>query len=651
MLFDKKLGVVKTAKAPTTRHKLSVGIEAAVRAVLTVPPSAVELVSLSSTLATNAIVEGQGSPVCLLLLGYEPRLVEEASFGKLVSDGRIAFIAGGHTVTGDEQQPLDIQRAREVILQNAPHVAAFAVSGYFSVRNPHHELKVKELARTLTGLPVTCGHELTSQLDAPRRAVTVALNARLIPLMHHLILETKGFLTSLGIGAPLMVVKGDGSLIDAEMALERPVETVLSGPAASVIGAMHLSRKKTGIVADIGGTTTDVAVVRKGFPALSSQGARVGGWQTMVEALDVHTTGLGGDSEVKVEKDGALVVGPRRVVPLCMLASEHPAVLDVLREEARKEPDPEYGRFVIRQRQLSTGRELTERARSVWDKLEAGPLSLEQLTAGAASPAAVAYAASDLIDEGIIASCAFTPTDAAHVLGFYDVWCAEASRLGAEIWARRLGMTADEFCRAVGRRVVVQAGQVILETALAEEGAALAPEGDHAGKLFIDRALGAVPPGNVKVAVSLKLPVIGVGAPAETYLKPLAGTLHTALLVPPHAEVGNAVGAVVGGVAQTVHISIRRPAGVDGPFRVYDPSGIREFMEIDDALVYAKAAARQLATHRARMAGADHARVHVQHDEAMMGEAGDTVFLGAEVTATAVGRPRLGKHRQPPFPK
>lgn len=642
--------MVKTAKSPTTRHRLSIGIEAAVRAVLTVPPSEVELVSLSSTLATNAIVEGQGSPVCLLLLGYEPRLVEEIRFDRLVQDRRIVFIGGGHTVAGDEMQPLDVEYAREVILQNAPHVAAFAVSGYFSVRNPSHELKVKELVRTLTGLPVTCGHELTSQLDAPRRAVTVALNARLIPLMHRQILETRELLLSLAISAPLMVVKGDGSLMDAGMALERPVETILSGPAASVIGAMHLSRKKTGIVADIGGTTTDVAVVRKGFPALSHQGALVGGWQTMVEALDVHTTGLGGDSEVRVEKDGTLVVGPRRVIPLCMLASEFPSVLDALRTEANKEPDPDYGRFFMRQRELPLGRELTERARSVWDRLEAGPLSLQQLTAGAASPTAVAYAAGDLAEEGLIASCAFTPTDAAHVLGLYDVWCAEASRLGAEIWAHRMGMTADEFCHTVTRRVVVQAGHIVLETALAEEGASVA-DSDRTGRLFIGRALGALPPGNVNVAVSLRLPVIGVGAPAETYLKPLARTLRTALCVPPHADVGNAVGAVVGGVAQTVRISIRRPAGVDGPFRVYSPAGVRDFAELVDAVAFGENTAQRLAVELARKAGADHPRLHVRREEETVGKLGDAVFLGAEIVATAVGRPRLGRHRQTRSPE
>jgi N-methylhydantoinase A/oxoprolinase/acetone carboxylase beta subunit len=340
VLFDQKQGVIKSAKAPTTRHRLSIGIEAAVRSVLSVPPSEIELVSLSSTLATNSIVEGKGNPVCLLLIGYDPRLVEETPFDRLVPDEHIAFIPGGHTYAGDEQYPLDAAAAEKAIVANAHRVSAFAVSGYFSVRNPDHELRVKEMVRRLTKLPVTCGHELTSQLDAPRRAVTTALNARLISLIHSQVMELKQFLAALGVNAPLMVVKGDGSLIDAEMALERPVETILSGPAASVVGALYLGKKKTAIVVDIGGTTTDVAVVRDGLPSLNSQGATVGGWQTMVEALDVHTAGLGGDSEVRLDKDDTLVVGPRRVIPLSMLAADHPSVLEALKVDLQSQPDP-----------------------------------------------------------------------------------------------------------------------------------------------------------------------------------------------------------------------------------------------------------------------------------------------------------------------
>ena len=203
-------------------------------------------------------------------------------------------------------------------------MASFAVSSFFSVRNPAHELAARELIREITGLPVTCGHELTSKLDAPRRALTTALNARLIPQLQHLIRAVEGLMREKGIAAPLMVVKGDGSLVSAEFALNRPVETILSGPAASVVGARHLSGEGDVLVSDMGGTTTDVALLRDGRPILDRNGATVGGWKTMVEAVAVHTFGLGGDSEIRREGN-RLEVGPRRLVPLSLLAREHPA--------------------------------------------------------------------------------------------------------------------------------------------------------------------------------------------------------------------------------------------------------------------------------------------------------------------------------------
>src|SRR6202044_3379168 len=97
------------------------------------------------------------------------------------------------------------------------------------------------------------------------------------------------------IDAPLMIVKGDGSLMKADVALEYPVETVLSGPAASVVGASFLTGLKDFVVSDMGGTTTDVAVVAGGRPVVRPEGAVIGGWRTMVRAIEVHTCGLGGD--------------------------------------------------------------------------------------------------------------------------------------------------------------------------------------------------------------------------------------------------------------------------------------------------------------------------------------------------------------------
>jgi N-methylhydantoinase A/oxoprolinase/acetone carboxylase beta subunit len=268
------------AKALTSYHDLSVGIGQAVSAALSegqfVSPADIGLASLSTTLATNAIVEGKGCSVCLLLIGYDPDLIQQYGFERDLVTHDIVYVRGGHDGAGDEVEPLDEAAAREAILARRDRVEAFAVSGYFGVRNPAHEARVRRLIEELMpSASVTCGHELTVQLNSIRRATTAALNARLIPLLRDLIATVRGTLDGLGIAAPLMIVKGDGSLVQAEWALNRPVETILSGPAASVVGAWHLAGRRDMWTVDVGGTTTDIAALREGHPRLNPQGAQV----------------------------------------------------------------------------------------------------------------------------------------------------------------------------------------------------------------------------------------------------------------------------------------------------------------------------------------------------------------------------------------
>src|SRR5690606_13092405 len=117
----------------------------------------------------------------------------------------------------------------------------------------------------------TMSHELSARLGGPRRALTTLLNARLIAMIDRLVAATEGFLAARGIAAPLMVVRGDGALVSAAFARLRPIETILSGPAASLVGARHLTGLDAAVVSDIGGTTTDVAVLDRGRPPLRAE--------------------------------------------------------------------------------------------------------------------------------------------------------------------------------------------------------------------------------------------------------------------------------------------------------------------------------------------------------------------------------------------
>lgn len=324
VLWSESTGIVAKAKSLTTRHDLAEGIAGAVDAVLSeaaIKAGEIKLVSMSTTLATNALVEGQGGRVALVMVGFDEADIARSGLSKALGSDPVIFCPGGHDVHGDPRQ-LMLDVLVGALPSLAETVSGVAVASYFAVRNPEHEIAVRDIVRERTGLPVTCSHELSSKLGGPRRALTTLLNARLISMIDRLVDATEGFLAERGIAAPLMVVRGDGALITAEFARARPIETILSGPAASLVGARYMTGLDDAVVSDIGGTTTDIAVLDGGRLRLDPEGATVGGMRTMVEAVAMRTFGLGGDSEVSLHErslTSTIVLGPR-----ISRASRHP---------------------------------------------------------------------------------------------------------------------------------------------------------------------------------------------------------------------------------------------------------------------------------------------------------------------------------------
>jgi N-methylhydantoinase A/oxoprolinase/acetone carboxylase beta subunit len=663
VLVDHATGeVLAGAKALTTRHDLSIGIGEALTAVFeaegklpksarlrkSLSPEDVDLVALSTTLATNAIAEGQGSPVCLLLIGYDQGLMEQYGFQHELATDDVVYLRGGHDVLGNEVAPLDEDATRESILAHRDQVEAFAVSGYFGVRNPTHELRVRALVEELTGpstgsgrgLPVTCGHELTTRLNAVRRAATVALNARLISLLQELIATVRRTLDKQGIAAPLMVVKGDGSLVRAEWAMQRPIETILSGPAASAVGAWHLAGQRSVWVVDVGGTTTDIAVLRDGRPRLNPEGAQVGGWRTMVEAVDVHTAGLGGDSHVRFDGDGRLLIGPRRVVPLCLLASEHPEVVEELRRQVTtQQRKNEIVQFVMSWRRpvnWLSGEDL-----ALLRRLEAGPQSLASLTRETRYGWLVRRRIEELETRRVVQRAGFTPTDALHVLGRFQRWNVKASQLGAELLAAQVGLPVEKLCEQVVQGVSDRVATKLVSKVLEDEGGAPDWEREPTAAKLLEQALNDLQDGDLGCELTLRRPLVAIGAPVGAYMPRVAEQLHTELIIPPHAEVANAVGAVAGGVIQRLRVLIS-PLDGGERFRLHLPDGVHDFVDLEQAVSHAQQVMSARAEALAQQAGA--AQVEVQmarEDRQVKVAAGWTqeVYLGTELIFTAVGRP------------
>ena len=652
-LVDHTTGrVLCAAKALTTRRDLAIGIGQAIDAVFRQPgaplPDEVSLVSLSTTLATNAIVEGQGSPVCLILIGYDPDLIRQYGFEDELVTKDVVYITGGHDIHGDEAAPLDEDALQQAVMARQDQVDAFAVSAYFGVRNPDHELRTRELIGQLTGLPVTCGHELTTRLNSVRRATTVALNARLVPLLRELIETLRRTLVERAISAPLMVVKGDGSLVRAEWALQRPVETILSGPAASAVGAWHLAGQDgTDIrdgalwVVDVGGTTTDIAALHGGHPRLNPEGAQVGHWRTMVEAVDVHTVGLGGDSHVRLNPDRRLVIGPRRVVPLSLLAEQYPQILDELRSQGMAPVRAELANQFLLARRLPT-RPLTDDEQAIMDRLAQGPVSLAFLLRESRFGTLVLRRVEELVAERLVLQAGFTPTDALHALDRLGIWNMEAAQLGARVLAAMARRSVEDLCRSVAEGVSDRAATALVSKVLSDEDHTPNWQQEPTASLLLERALDGKQEGQ-QLAFALKLhrPVVAIGAPVEAYMPRVAEKLNTRLVIPSHAEVANAVGAVAGGVVQRQRVLIT-PIEEGDALRLHLPQGVHNFHDLEEAVHYARRQMIPWVENRARQAGAAQVEVKMRrHDREVLVQAGwgDKLYLGTELIFTAVGRP------------
>jgi len=453
--------VIGSAKSLTTRHDLAEGIGKAVDAALAqagVAARDVALVSLSTTLATNALVEGQGGRVALVFIGFDDADLERGGLVEALKGDPVIRLAGGHNHAGIEAAKLDLARLEAEVAALADQVMGFAVAASFATRNPAHEVVAREVIRRVTGRPVTCSHELSAHLNGPKRALTAVLNARLIGMIDRLVSACEGHLAAVGIDAPLMVVRGDGALVAAAVVRERPIETILSGPAASLVGAAHLTGLDDAIISDIGGTTTDIAVLRGGVPNVSPDGATVGGHRTMVQAVAMHTHGLGGDSRVVHDVRAAgcvLLLGPRKVVPMCQLAvTEAELVHPMLDQQLTNQYPGELDGMVL----------IAERWSEWLDRLEGNERAVLQAMGGRVAVAAKVLATLQmrrvmerLVQRGVLQVAAFTPTDASHVLGIQSTYDAVAAEKTAELFARnrdRMGRAIAADAHEVSQRTI-----------------------------------------------------------------------------------------------------------------------------------------------------------------------------------------------------
>lgn len=574
ILRDSDSRILDTSKAITTYPDLMVGIRNAIDKLNPDYVSKIKLVSVSTTLSTNTILEKTGYPVGLILVGdyTVPR--------KLPADYCIT-VKGGHDSNGDELQPLDLTAIEQFAVSLKKKVSAFAVSSYFSTRNPEHEIKIKQIITKLTGHPVVCGYELSQELGAYERAATAVLNAQLIPITYQFIHSIVTEIRERKLDAKILMLKCDGSVIDIKGAKLRPIETVFSGPAASIMGASHLSGLDTCAVIDVGGTSTDVSIIKKGKPELCEKGAVIGGWQTRVKSIRMESSANGGDSHVWFKK--CVRIGPRRVMPLCFAAVKYPN----FKEKLEKNPVPlrtmlnehiQPTKFFV-----STGADpvnSTENEKKLLEYIKDEPLSIYEILNKMKrfpSPAVL----DSLIQQRAIQAIGFTPTDALHVLGEYTEWDVEAAQIGAKKLSRFTQMGVHAFCKKIKQQVARNMAYSLMSFIM-----------EGRGKEGINKILDEEVPAQYK----LNIPIVLLGGPVKAYYEELKALIDAEIIVPEQARVGNAVGALVGKGIKRIEIIIR-PASMENPdqnFLVFTPKGRKKFEQYRAAVEYSRKTGEEL---------------------------------------------------------
>ena len=632
--------VLSSKKSLTTKRDLSIGVEEVIKGIPIPDPSAIQLVSISTTLATNAIAEGRGKNVALFLVGYDPELIQAFRMEAHFATPHYYYFPGGHDLYGREKEILDISAILDKIREVKNRVNAVAVSSYFSPLNPEHENRIGQAVSEVCDLPIVLGHHLSTKLGSVERATTATLNASLLAVLQEFVMGVRRAMERRSIQAPLMVVRGDGTLMAEAFATQTPVETIHSGPAASAMGGRFLSGVDNALVVDIGGTTTDIALIQDGHVTINEQGATVNGYKTAVKAANLYTIALGGDSHITLSSDGELLLGPERVVPLAHLAWQYPHIRDRLKglpKQIRSSASFDELRywFLLREPRFDSHPK-SGQEKALLGFLREGPLPVSTILERLGLRHVVQINAKHLLKQEIIGQAGLTPTDLLHMDGRFTPWDAEAAACAVEGFCRCHDLDHQEIGRQVWKRMTETIVRAVVFFLSGKVPAPSELEDRDMGHWFLHNSLYKTHP-HLETGFRLRLPVIGIGAPAEIFLKDVAEALQTDLILPDHFEVANAVGAVAGTVMSSEEVLVYPRMSREGfeimGYYVQNSDERHVFEALQDALEHARAVSCERALNAAMRSGADNPQVHIEERTDGL----DTY----RVHVRAMGNPRL----------
>ena len=641
VIFDSKSRkILSWAKTLTTKNDLKIGILEAMRGLDDELLHKAEYIALSTTLATNACVEDKGGRAKLVFIGLDPRAVTmmKGTYG-LPEIGDIYFLDCKLDISDRKVTPPDWDRFREDVRRDFTVFESVALVQINPQLNGGiFEIQAEEIIKEETGALCVRGYDLFQEINVQKRGATALLNARLMPLVMEFFDSIEASMKEMGLDLNIYVMKSDGTVMGKEYAMRRPVETLLCGPAASIRGAMELTDADDGLVIDMGGTTSDVALIRNGKP-ISSDGVKVGQWRTMVKGVDIDTFALGGDTGVLL-KDNDIILDNRRVIPISILAHDHPKVITGLEEIIRKfySFPLKDGLFLVLIKRPEDISGYSQKEQQIIRFLEEGPLSYLQLS----ERMGISHHFFDLKrleDEGIIMRSGVTPTDAMHLRGDYTEYSVEAAEMGVRYLTMQTRMGRDKIVQKIYDMVIFRLYKNLLHLELQYE---MGNDYREEDKATVEKlALNILKHYREGTDQEFIIPrtiskciLIGAGAPTGIFLGDTAALMETDYQVSEYSKVANAVGAAAGDIITEYTALIHMDQ--KGDYLVPGDEGIEVYGSYERALERAKDIAVKKAEERARMQsqeGGLKTDVDVKEDFFRL-PAGDRMLVETRVTAS-----------------
>lgn len=533
--------VLSKSKAFTTHDDLTLGINTCLDELDLSHKNQIQAVHLSTTLAVNNILENKTHKLGLILLG---RHIHK----KLPVHGKYEIIKYQYNEKKNSFM-FDANVKQDVCKKFGMGFPIIMISSADGIKYPQAEKAAAESLANLIDSQIICCSDISEKNDFYERTLhaTTTIGLRdIVTDWGACIMET---LKEYSIDVPVKILTGTGDLISLGEATISPLKTIMSGPAASFIGSTCLTDETDYLLLDMGGTSVDITKVEKRSTRSAPNKRTIGKYDYNIETLDLQSFGTGGDSIIRLNGLGDIVVGPDKVIPLCIIGSRAPHLNDELKQYLLEEDydlltaDETDCYFANREKPLLG---LTKEEIRIVKLLMDKPHSLFFL-ADYFDKDADALHMDRVLEKGNVIKASLTPTDILHAEGVFTRWNTTIAQTGVKIISIRKHYKSQQLIKEVKRIITKQLVFSCMQSIAGFEQKSFSFNESAATMYLIDKFLDQND-GLLSSRFAISKPIIGVGAPARAWLPPVAEKLGSSLILPEDGDVACAIGAAAGRV-------------------------------------------------------------------------------------------------------